>query len=339
MAYNKDHTVKTSFFRRASDAEARGLPETQERETPHPHRREERESARSERPYGKPAGRASGRPAGERKPYPPKPGNDKERVPENMIFGIHPVREAIEAGTEIEKIYFRKTAGESLTAADRTNAGAANALREQAEEAGIHIQEVPVEKLNRLTRNGNHQGVAAVIAAISYKDINELAEELEAQIAAGEAPLVMLMDSVTDIRNFGAIARSAECAGVAALIMPAKNSAPVNAEAIKSSAGALTLIPVSRVGSLKGAVALLRNIGMQCVAATEKSDTLVYETDFTRPTVIVMGAEDKGISRDILNLCDMRACIPLAGRIESLNVGAAAAVVLFEARRQRFEQG
>ncbi|WP_417154062.1 23S rRNA (guanosine(2251)-2'-O)-methyltransferase RlmB [Rikenella microfusus] len=256
-----------------------------------------------------------------------------------MIFGIHPVREAIEAGTEIEKIYFRKTAGESLTAADRTNAGAASALREQAEEAGIHIQEVPVEKLNRLTRNGNHQGVAAVIAAISYKDINELAEELEAQIAAGEAPLVMLIDSVTDIRNFGAIARSAECAGVAALIMPAKNSAPVNAEAIKSSAGALTLIPVSRVGSLKGAVALLRNIGMQCVAATEKSDTLVYETDFTRPTVIVMGAEDKGISRDILNLCDMRACIPLAGRIESLNVGAAAAVVLFEARRQRFEQG
>lgn len=332
MAYNDDKPVKKSFFRRESDTEARELPETRgpRRERP----------AGERKPYGKPAGRTFGK--SDRKPYPPKSTghNDKERderVPENIIFGIHPVREAIEAGTEIEKIYFRKTAGESLTAAERTNIGAANALREQAEEAGIHIQEVPVEKLNRLTRNGNHQGVAAVVAAIAYKDINELAEELEAQIAAGDAPLVMLMDSVTDIRNFGAIARSAECAGAAALIMPAKNSAPVNAEAIKSSAGALTLIPVSRVGSLKGAIALLKNIGMQCVAATEKSDTLVYEADFTKPTVIVMGAEDKGISRDILNLCDIQAGIPLVGRIESLNVSAAAAVILFEARRQRFE--
>lgn len=255
-----------------------------------------------------------------------------------MIFGIHPVREAIEAGTEIEKIYFRKTVGEQLTPGERSHIGAANALREQALEAGIHIQEVPVEKLNRLTRNGNHQGVAAVVAAITYKDINELAEELETKIAAGETPLVMLLDSVTDIRNFGAIARSAECAGATALIMPAKNSAPVNAEAIKSSAGALTLIPVSRVGSLKGAVTLLKNIGMQCVAATEKSNTLIYEADLTGPTMIVMGAEDKGISRDILNICDIEAGIPLAGRIESLNVSAAAAVILFEARRQRFER-
>lgn len=334
MAYNDDKPVKKSFFRRESDTEARDLPET-------PAPRRER-PAGERKPFGKPGDRTFGKPAGERKPYPGKPTGDnhkerEERVPENIIFGIHPVREAIEAGTEIEKIYFRKTAGESLSQADRNNISAANALREQAEEAGIHIQEVPVEKLNRLTRNGNHQGVVAVVAAIAYKDINELAEELEAKIAEGEAPLVMLMDSVTDIRNFGAIARSAECAGAAALIMPAKNSAPVNAEAIKSSAGALTLIPVSRVGSLKGAIALLKNIGMQCVAATEKSDTLVYEADFTKPTVIVMGAEDKGISRDILNLCDIQAGIPLVGRIESLNVSAAAAVILFEARRQRFE--
>ncbi len=331
MAYNDDKPVKKSFFRRESDTEARDLPET-------PAPRRER-PAGERKAYEKPGGRTFGKP--NRKPYPQKPDGDTkerdERVPENIIFGIHPVREAIEVGTEIEKIYFRKTAGESLTAAERTNIGAADALRAQAEEAGIHIQEVPVEKLNRLTRNGNHQGVAAVVAAIAYKDINELAEELEAQIVAGDAPLVMLMDSVTDIRNFGAIARSAECAGAAALIMPAKNSAPVNAEAIKSSAGALTLIPVSRVGSLKGAIALLKNIGMQCVAATEKSDTLVYEADFTKPTVIVMGAEDKGISRDILNLCDIQAGIPLVGRIESLNVSAAAAVILFEARRQRFE--
>lgn len=331
MAYNDDKPVKKSFFRRESDTEARDLPEMH---TPRP----ERTERSAHRPYGKPAGHTFGKP--DRKSASSKPAytkNKEEKVPENIIFGIHPVREAIEVGTEIEKIYFRKTAGESLTAAERTNIGAANALREQAEEAGIHIQEVPVEKLNRLTRNGNHQGVVAVVAAIAYKDINELAEELEAQIVAGDAPLVMLMDSVTDIRNFGAIARSAECAGAAALIMPAKNSAPVNAEAIKSSAGALTLIPVSRVGSLKRAIALLKNIGMQCVAATEKSDTLVYEADFTKPTVIVMGAEDKGISRDILNLCDIQAGIPLVGRIESLNVSAAAAIILFEARRQQFE--
>ena len=307
MAFDNDNpSTKKSFYRRPADAEPRG-------------------DSRPQRQTGRPA------PKKERK-------EREERTPENVIFGIHPVREAIEAGTEIEKIYFRKTAGETLAAAERARVGAANALREQALEAGIHIQEVPVEKLNRLTRNGNHQGVAAVVAAISYKDINELAEELETKIAAGETPLVMLMDSVTDVRNFGAIARSAECAGAAALIMPAKNSAPVNAEAIKSSAGALTLIPVCRAGSLKGAIALLKGIGMQCVAATEKSNTLVYEVNFTKPTVIVMGAEDKGISREVLRLCDVEAGIPLVGRIESLNVSAAAAVILFEAQRQRFER-
>ena len=307
MAFDNDNpSTKKSFYRRPADAEPRG-------------------DSRPQRQTGRPA------PKKERK-------EREERTPENVIFGIHPVREAIEAGTEIEKIYFRKTAGETLAAAERAHVGAANALREQALEAGIHIQEVPVEKLNRLTRNGNHQGVAAVVAAISYKDINELAEELETKIAAGETPLVMLMDSVTDVRNFGAIARSAECAGAAALIMPAKNSAPVNAEAIKSSAGALTLIPVCRAGSLKGAIALLEGIGMQCVAATEKSNTLVYEVNFTKPTVIVMGAEDKGISREVLRLCDVEAGIPLVGRIESLNVSAAAAVILFEAQRQRFER-
>lgn len=306
MGYDNEKPLRNSFYRRPSDAGPRDA--------------------------------ATPRPKPQAKRF-DKPKKADSAAPENLIFGIHPVREAIEAGTEIEKIYFRKTVGESLSPAERHHVGAANALREQAEEAGIRIQEVPVERLDRLTRNGNHQGVAAVVAAIAYKEINELVEELEARIAAGEAPVVVAMDSVTDIRNFGAIARSAECAGVAALIMPAKNSAPVNAEAIKSSAGALTMIPVCRAGSLRGAVALLRGIGMQCVAATEKSDTLVYEVDFARPTVVVMGAEDRGISRDLLRLCDVQAAIPLAGRIESLNVGAAAAVILFEAQRQRFERG
>lgn len=323
MGYNNDEKPqRASFFRRASDAESRELPE---RRSPHRGGEQRRPDSTGRRTV--------------RKNGPNVSKNREERsAPENVIFGIHPVREAIEAGIGIEKIYFRKSAGEQLSPGDRAHVGAADALREQAVEADIHIQEVPVEKLDRLTRNGNHQGVAAVVAAIAYKEINGLAEELESCIAAGEAPLVVVMDSVTDIRNFGAIARSAECAGAAALIMPAKNSAPVNAEAIKSSAGALTLLPVSRVGSLKGAIALLKNIGMQCVAATEKSNTLIYEADLTGPTVIVMGAEDRGISREVLNLCDVQAGIPLVGRIESLNVSAAAAVILFEARRQRFER-
>lgn len=304
MGYDNDKPLRNSFYRRASDAEPRGAF---------------RPKPQTKRP--------------DKTDKPDKAGT------ENLIFGIHPVREAIEAGTEIEKIYVRKTAGETLTPNERAHVGAANALREMAAEAGIRIQEVPVERLDRLTRRGNHQGVAAVVAAIAYKDINELVEELSERIEAGETPIVVAMDSVTDIRNFGAIARSAECAGAAALIMPAKNSAPVNAEAIKSSAGALTMIPVCRAGSLRGAVALLRGIGMQCVAATEKSNTLVYEVDFTRPTVVVMGAEDRGISRELLRLCDVQAGIPLAGRIESLNVSAAAAVILFEAQRQRFERG
>lgn len=351
---NDNKPKNRSFFRRSSDAESRPENETTERGEQEFAPREERESF-YERDRERPARRPrEDRPPGERgsfarrgapgKPFDKKPGGkrparpaDPEKLPDNVIFGIHPVKEAIEAGTEIEKIYLRR-AGADLSQEERTQSKALNVLHQQILDAGIHIQEVPVEKLNRLSRNHNHQGVVAVTSAISYKELNELVEELETLVTEGENPLVMVLDSVTDIRNFGAIARSAECAGVHALIIPAKNSAPVNAEAIKSSAGALTLIPVCRAGSLKGAVNLLKSIGIRCVAATEKSDTLIYEADMTGPTAIVMGSEDKGISRDVLSLCDVQAGIPLFGRIESLNVSAASAVALFEARRQRFER-
>ena len=144
-----------------------------------------------------------------------------------------------------------------------------------------------------------------------------------------------LFDGVTDVRNFGAIARSAECAGAHGLITPLKNSAPVNAEAIRSSAGALTAIPVCRVGSVRNTLKQLQSEGFQVVAATEKSRKLLYDADFRKPTVIVMGAEDTGISKEVLKLCDEQLAIPLIGHIESLNVSAAAAVMLFEAVRQR----
>ena len=238
----------------------------------------------------------------------------------NLIFGIRPVVEAIEAGREIEKLYIRKGAeGQLMTE-----------LRDLCLRHRVHVQEVPVEKLNRLVR-GNHQGVVAQIAAIAYVQLDDILE----RVPDDETPLVVVFDGVTDVRNFGAIARSAECAGAHGLIAPLKNSAPVNAEAIRASAGALTTIPVCRVGSIRNTIKTLQAEGFQVVAATEKSRKLLYDADLRRPTALVMGAEETGISKEVLKLCDERLAIPLISRIESLNVSAAAAVMLFEVVRQR----
>ena len=238
----------------------------------------------------------------------------------NLIFGIRPVVEAIEAGREIEKLYIRKGAeGQLMTE-----------LRDLCLRHRVHVQEVPVEKLNRLVR-GNHQGVVAQIAAIAYVQLDDILE----RVPDDETPLVVVFDGVTDVRNFGAIARSAECAGAHGLIAPLKNSAPVNAEAIRASAGALTTIPVCRVGSIRNTIKTLQAEGFQVVAAPEKSRKLLYDADLRRPTALVMGAEETGISKEVLKLCDERLAIPLIGRIESLNVSAAAAVMLFEVVRQR----
>ena len=152
---------------------------------------------------------------------------------------------------------------------------------------------------------------------------------------AEAARAVLNANGVTDVRNFGAIAPSAECAGAHGLIMPVKNSAPVNAESMKSSAGALSVIPVSRVGSVRNTLKILQSEGLQIVAATEKSNTLLFEADLTKPTALVMGSEDVGISKEVLKMCDLQLAIPIVGSIESLNVSAAAAVMLFETARQR----
>lgn len=239
---------------------------------------------------------------------------------ENIIFGIRPVAEAIESHKQIERLYIRKGAeGQLMTD-----------LRDLCVRHRLRWQEVPVEKLNRLTR-GNHQGVVAQIAAIEYVEVADILE----RVPEDETPLIVVFDGVTDVRNFGGIARSAECAGVHGLIAPLKNSAPVNADAIKTSAGALNKIPVCRVGSIRNTLKALQAEGFQIVAATEKSRKLIYDADFRRPTVIVMGAEDTGISKEVLKLCDEQLAIPLIGSIESLNVAAAAAVMLFEVVRQR----
>ncbi len=239
---------------------------------------------------------------------------------DNIIFGIRPVAEAIEAGRQIEKLYMRKGADGQLM----------SELRDLCLRHRVRIQEVPIEKLNRLTR-GNHQGVVAQIAAIEYAALEDIFE----RVPDDETPLVVVFDGVTDVRNFGAIARSAECAGAHGLIVPLKNAAPVNSEAIRSSAGALTAIPVCRVGSIRNTLKQLQAEGYKIVAATEKSRKLLYDADFTGPTAIVMGNEERGISREVLKLCDEQIAIPMIGHIESLNVSAAAAVMLFEVVRQR----
>ena len=203
---------------------------------------------------------------------------------ENMVFGIRPVAEAIESGQQIERLYIRK-GGEGQLLSD---------LRDLALRHRVRMQEVPVEKLNRLVK-GNHQGVVAQISPIEYVTVEDIME----RVPEDETPLIVIFDGVTDVRNFGAIARSAECAGAHGLIAPLKNAAPVNAEAMKSSAGALARIPV------------------------------------WRPTAIVMGSEEKGISKEVLKLCNEQLAIPLIGAVESLNVSAAAAVMLFEVVRQR----
>lgn len=244
----------------------------------------------------------------------------RQNYMENIIFGIRPVAEAIEAHKQIERIYIRKGADGQLM----------NDLKDLMGRHHIRYQEVPVEKLNRLTR-GNHQGVVAQIAAIEYVELNDILE----RVPEDETPLIVVFDGVTDVRNFGGIARSAECAGAHGLITPLKNSAPVNGDAIRSSAGALQNIPVCRVGSIRNTLKALQTDGFQIVAATEKSRKLLYDADFRKPTVIVMGAEDKGISKEVLKLCDEQLAIPLIGHTESLNVSAAAAIMLFEVVRQR----
>ncbi|MBP3356823.1 MAG: 23S rRNA (guanosine(2251)-2'-O)-methyltransferase RlmB [Rikenellaceae bacterium] len=242
---------------------------------------------------------------------------------DNIIFGIRPVAEAIESGKQIEKLYIRKGAeGQLMTE-----------LKDICYRYRVRYQEVPAEKLNRLVK-GNHQGVVARMAAIGYVELNDILE----RVPDDETPFIVVFDGVTDVRNFGAIARSAECAGAHGLIVPLKNAAPVNAEALKSSAGALNRIPVCRVGSIRNTLKTLQMEGMQIAAATEKSRKLLFDADFCRPTVIVMGSEESGISKEVLKLCDEQLAIPMVGSVESLNVSAAAAVMLFEVVRQRIGQ-
>lgn len=239
------------------------------------------------------------------------------------IFGLHAVIEAIEAGRDIDKILVKKDLHSEM----------AVRLHELARRYGIPMQRVPVEKLNRVTRK-NHQGVVALLAAVTYQKLEDIVPQLYED---GIQPFVLILDGVTDVRNFGGMARTAECCGVNAIVIPERGSVTVNADAVKTSAGALHYLPVCRERNLYDAVRFLKDNGYQVVAATEKADFNYTRGDYTGPVAIVMGAEDRGISPDILKLCDTKVSIPMFGHIGSLNVGVAAGVVMYEVVRQRLE--
>lgn len=240
---------------------------------------------------------------------------------DNIIFGLHPIEEALLEHRDIDKI---------MVSRDERKPDYV-AVRKLAKQNNIFVQEVPKEKLNRITMK-NHQGIIAFISPIEFQSIENLLPHLYEQ---GENPLLLALDGVTDVRNFGALARTAECVGVQGLIIPQKGGAPINGDAMKTSAGALLKIPVSKAKSLINTLKFLKDSGVQIVSCSEKGTNTIYDTDLTIPTVIIMGDEDEGISGDILKLSDSIAQIPMQGTINSLNVSVAGAVIMFEAARQR----
>ncbi len=238
-----------------------------------------------------------------------------------IIFGIHPVNEAIRSGKPIDKVLIK------LGFKSETLPGLFPALKEQ----NIPFQYVPLEKLNRMT-GGNHQGIIALVSELEYTELEKLVPILFEQ---GKLPVLVMLDSITDVRNLGALARSAECSGMDALIVPSKGSAQINADAIKTSAGALNNIPVCRVNSLEDAAKYLQDSGFQLVAATEKAEDFIFSADFNKPVALILGAEDTGIDPRLLKMADVLVKIPMYGAIQSLNVSAAASVLFFEIVRQR----
>lgn len=237
------------------------------------------------------------------------------------LFGMHPVIEALRAGRNFDKVLLK--AG--------LEGPQARELMALLAEREIPYSYVPLERLNRSVR-GAHQGVIAYISSIEYVDIESLVNNA---LAVSDNPILVILDGVSDVRNLGAIARTLECAGGQGIIVPAKGGAAINADAVKASAGALMRIDTCRVPNLKLAAYYLKQSNFRIIAATEKTDSLIYNVDFTGPVAIVMGSEGSGISKAMLDLADEKAAIPMSGEISSLNVSVATSVVLYEAVRQR----
>ena len=240
---------------------------------------------------------------------------------ENQIFGIRAVIEAIHAGKEIDKIFVHKEAQGDLM----------RELMKTLKANNLPFTYVPVEKLNRLTHL-NHQGVVATIAPIKFQSLENLVENV---LETGKKPLFLILDQLSDARNFGAIIRTAECTGVDGIIISKTGAAPVNGDTVKTSAGAVFNVPICKVDHIKDAVFYLQGSGIKTVAATEKTEDTLYAVDFTEPVAIIMGSEDRGINPSVLKIVDEKAKLPLFGTIGSLNVSVACGAFLYEAVRQR----
>ena len=239
-----------------------------------------------------------------------------------LIYGTRAVIEAVRAGRQIEKIYLQTGLTNDLIKE------LVNALKEH----DVPYSWVPLEKINRLTTK-NHQGVVGYLSAIQYASLQSLIDHAYSE---GRSPFVLLLDRITDVRNFGAVARTCECAGLDALVIEEKGNSPVTSDAVKTSAGALHHLPVCRVKSLKQAMKDLQENGIQVVACTEKASINLYEVDLSTPTALLMGSEEDGISPALLKEADKVAKIPMKGKIESLNVSVAAGVAIYEVVRQKF---
>jgi 23S rRNA (guanosine2251-2'-O)-methyltransferase len=280
-----------------------------------------------------PEGRAPRSERGEsRPPYREREGGSDRPRYENrpaqassidMLFGLRPILEALSAGRTLEKIFLLRGTKNSLVTDIST----------AARTAGIQVQMVPVEKLDNLTRK-NHQGAVAFVSPIDYAPLDNIVSGL---FEEGKVPFLLLLDRITDVRNFGAIARTAECLGVQAIVVPSRGAAQINGDALKTSAGALNILPVCREVSLHETIRFLQQSGITVVACTEKAEEAVgaAEVDFSGPVAVLMGSEEDGISPDLLNLADVKLKVPMTGQIQSLNVGVAAGIMLFEVARQR----
>ncbi len=244
---------------------------------------------------------------------------------ENQIFGIRAIIEAINANKEIDKVFIQKDAESDLM----------KDLMKAMKRNNVNFSYVPVEKLNRLTPN-NHQGAVATIAPISFVSLETLVEgALQASLENGKKPLFLILDQLSDARNFGAIIRTAECTGVSGIIIQKQGSAPVNGDTVKTSAGAVFNVPICKVDHIKDAIFYLQGSGVKTVAATEKTESHIYDINLNEPVAIIMGSEDRGVNPSVLKIVDEKAKLPMFGTIESLNVSVACGAFLYETVRQR----
>ena len=240
---------------------------------------------------------------------------------EHQIFGIRAIIEAIQAGKEVDKVFIQQEASGELM----------KDLMKVLKRANVNFSYVPVEKLNRLTPS-NHQGAIATISPISFYNLEKLIEEV---IDSGKMPLFLILDAISDARNFGAIIRTAECTGVNGIIVQKAGSAPVNGDTVKTSAGAVFNIPICKVEHIKDAIFHLQGSGIKTVAATEKTEHTIYDINLNKPLAIIMGSEDRGINPSVLKIVDEKAKLPMFGTIGSLNVSVACGAFLYETVRQR----